>query len=68
LQADATKNMNTLTLTTPATPQGAQRLVLTNPDGETASFDAAFLAPTGFGGIGFSLCRISLVLTIQCYR
>lgn len=38
------KDMNTLTLTTPATPSGPQQLVLTNPDGETVSLDAAFLA------------------------
>jgi hypothetical protein len=33
---------NTLTLTTPATTAGPQQLVLTNPDGETTSLDAAF--------------------------
>ena len=37
-------DMNTLTLTTPATSTGPQQLVLTNPDGETVSLDAAFLA------------------------
>jgi IPT/TIG domain len=38
------KDMNTLVLTTPALPAGWQQLVLTNPDGETVSLDAAFLA------------------------
>jgi len=38
------KDMNTLTFATPSTPQGLQQLVLTNPDGETVSLDAAFLA------------------------
>jgi hypothetical protein len=37
-------NMNTLTLTTPATATGPQQLVLTNPDGESVSLDAAFEA------------------------
>ena len=32
---------NTLTLLTPATNAGPQKLVLTNPDGETTSLDAA---------------------------
>jgi hypothetical protein len=36
--------MNTLTITTPALSTGPQQLVLTNPDGETVSLDAAFLA------------------------
>ncbi|HXY00641.1 MAG TPA: IPT/TIG domain-containing protein [Candidatus Limnocylindrales bacterium] len=38
------KDMNTLTLTTPATSAGPQQLVLTNPDGESVSLDAAFTA------------------------
>ncbi len=38
------KDMNTLTLVTPALSTGAQRITLTNPDGETASLDAAFIA------------------------
>lgn len=37
------KDMNTLTLATPALPSGPQQLVLTNPDGESVSLDAAFL-------------------------
>jgi len=36
--------MNTVTLTTPAMSPGAQQLVLTNPDGEAVSLDAAFVA------------------------
>ena len=38
------KDKNTLTCTTPALPSGAQQLVLTNPDGESVSLDAAFAA------------------------
>ena len=38
------KDMNTLTFATPAVSPGLQQLVLTNPDGETVSLDAAFLA------------------------
>ena len=38
------KDMNTLILTTPALPAGPQQLVLSNPDGETVSLDAAFVA------------------------
>jgi len=38
------KEMNTLTFTTPALSAGAQQLVLTNPDGESVSLDAAFVA------------------------
>jgi len=38
------KDMNTLTLTTAAAAAGPQQLVLTNPDGESVSLDAAFLA------------------------
>ena len=38
------KDTNTLTATTPALPTGAQQLVLTNPDGESVSLDAAFVA------------------------
>lgn len=37
-------DMNTLIVTTPAMPTGPQQLVLTNPDGESISLDAAFLA------------------------
>jgi hypothetical protein len=40
----AFKDMNTLTLTTPALSSGPQQLVLTNPGGESVSLDAAFLA------------------------
>jgi hypothetical protein len=36
--------MNTLLLTTPVLALGAQQLVHTNPDGESVSLDAAFLA------------------------
>jgi hypothetical protein len=36
--------MNTLTVATPALAAGAQRVTITNPDGETVSWDAAFLA------------------------
>ena len=38
------KDMNTLSLTTPTMAIGPQRLVLTNPDGESVSLDAAFQA------------------------
>jgi IPT/TIG domain len=38
------KDMNTLSFVAPALPEGPQRLVLTNPDGETVSLDAAFIA------------------------
>lgn len=38
------KDMNTLSLTTPALSSGPQQLVLTNPDGESVSLDVAFLA------------------------
>lgn len=38
------KDMNTLTLTTPVFSPGAQQLVITNPNGETATLDVAFLA------------------------
>ena len=37
------KDQNTLTFTTPALASGAQQLVLTNPDGESVSLDAAFV-------------------------
>jgi len=37
-------DLNTLTLTTPATSAGPLQPVLTNPDGESVSLDAAFLA------------------------
>jgi len=36
-------DLNTLTLTTRPTNTGPQQLVLTNPDGESFSLDAAFL-------------------------
>jgi len=36
------KDMNTLTRTTPTTSAGPQQLILTNPDGESISRDAAF--------------------------
>jgi hypothetical protein len=38
------KDTNTLTLTAPATSSGPQQLILSNPDGETVSLDAAFTA------------------------
>jgi hypothetical protein len=38
------KDRNTLTFTTPALTSGPQQLILTNPDGESVSLDAAFLA------------------------
>src|SRR6202795_1902335 len=38
------KDKNTLTVTTPALSSGGQQLVLTNPDGESVSLDAAFVA------------------------
>lgn len=37
-------DMNTLTLVSPALSAGPQQIVLTNPDGETVSRDAAFLS------------------------
>jgi hypothetical protein len=37
------KDMNTLTLITPALSSGPQQLVLTNPDGESVSLDTAFV-------------------------
>jgi hypothetical protein len=37
-------DMNTLTVVTPALTTGAQRLTITNPDGETVSLDAAYTA------------------------
>jgi IPT/TIG domain len=40
----AFKDANTLILTTPTLPPGPQQLVLTNPDGQTLSFDSAFTA------------------------
>lgn len=42
--AVAFKDMNTLQLTTPVLSAGPQQIVLTNPDGESVSFDAAFTA------------------------
>jgi hypothetical protein len=38
------KDMNTLTVTTPPVSAGPQQMVITNPDGETVSLDAAFTA------------------------
>ena len=38
------KDMNTLTFVTPALAAGSQQVVLTNPDGESYSRDAAFVA------------------------
>jgi hypothetical protein len=38
------KDMNTLTFVTPPVSAGVQQMVLTNPDGEKVSLDAAFLA------------------------
>jgi hypothetical protein len=37
-------DMNTLTFSTPALSAGAQQLILSNPDGEAVSLDAAFAA------------------------
>ena len=37
-------DMNTLTVTTPALSAGPQQITITNPDGETATLDAAFFA------------------------
>lgn len=38
------KDMNTLIVVTPALAPGAQRVSISNPDGETAAWDAAFIA------------------------
>jgi hypothetical protein len=38
------KDVNTLTAVTPALATGAQRVTMTNPDGETISLDAAYTA------------------------
>jgi hypothetical protein len=38
------KDMNTLTIVTPAVSPGAHRVTITNPDGETVSLDAAYTA------------------------
>ena len=38
------KDMNTLTIVTPALSTGAQRVAITNPDGTAVSWDAAFTA------------------------
>ncbi len=38
------KDMNTLTVNTPALTVGAQRITITNPDGETISLDAGYFA------------------------
>ena len=44
-QASVTfKDMNTINIVTPALSPGPQQLVLINPDGEFAAFDAAFFA------------------------
>ena len=40
----AFKDQNTLSFTAPALASGAQQLVLVNPDGESVSLDAAFVA------------------------
>jgi IPT/TIG domain len=40
----AFKDMNTLTLVTPSMTAGAQRVTITNPDGESVSLDATFTA------------------------
>ena len=37
-------DLNTLTVVTPALTTGAQRVTITNPDGETVSLDAAYTA------------------------
>jgi len=37
-------DMNTIKITTPALSAGAQRVIITNPDGESTSLDAAFSA------------------------
>lgn len=43
--ANATfKDVNTLTVMTPALATGPQQIIITNPDGETAALDAAFTA------------------------
>jgi IPT/TIG domain len=38
------RDVNTLTVTTPALAAGPQQIIITNPDGETAALDAAFTA------------------------
>lgn len=38
------EDMNTLAVVAPALPAGAQRVTITNPDGETVSLDAAYTA------------------------
>ena len=38
------KDSNTLLVVTPALTAGPQQITLTNPDGETVSLDAAFIA------------------------
>jgi hypothetical protein len=38
------KDINTLTVMTPALAAGPQQIIITNPDGETAALDAAFTA------------------------
>jgi hypothetical protein len=38
------KDVNTLTVITPALAAGPQQIIITNPDGETAALDAAFTA------------------------
>jgi hypothetical protein len=38
------KDMSTLTVVTPALTVGAQRVTITNPDGESVSLDVAFTA------------------------
>jgi hypothetical protein len=43
-RATSVGSFNTLTVVKPAVAAGTQRLTVTNPDGETISLDAAFLA------------------------
>ncbi len=38
------KDLHTLTVVAPSVSSGAQQIVLTNPDGESVSLDAAFVA------------------------
>ena len=38
------KDMNTVTVVAPTLSPGMQQIVITNPDGESVSLDAAFLA------------------------
>jgi hypothetical protein len=38
------QDLNTLTIVTPSVTPGPQRIVITNPDGESVTLDAAFSA------------------------